>query len=452
MTVSARHTNRGNLASQLRWFIGLRWIAAAAVLLGGVLDWQGLLWYSQSAHFLEVGAILLFYNVWLWRMLRRPLRGNSLAALAWMQLLFDMGCLSLLVIWTGGARSPLVGFFVFHMVFASMLLRRRTAYAAASAAIIMLCAGLELSGQWPHERDDILIFAGALLTLLLTVFLANRITMGMRRQRRRLVRQNRRIAAMTQQLRRHQQTLVQHEKMVALGQMAAGVAHEIANPLASMDSLLQLIQRFPERQRPDSIATLRQQVERIHQIIRQMKTFAHPAEMQRQNLSLNDVVEEAIGMVRFDSRVKQVQIDRHFSPQTGSLALLPQAIQQVLVNLIINALDAMADTPEPRLTVRTERRDGWCVIDVTDNGPGIRTEHMARLFEPFFTTKPVGKGTGLGLSISYSLMQKQGGSISVRSQPGKATTFTLRLPTSEESSQNRESPKPDIVISENPPA
>jgi C4-dicarboxylate-specific signal transduction histidine kinase len=234
---------------------------------------------------------------------------------------------------------------------------------------------------------------------------------------------------MTSQLRRQQQALIQHEKMVAMGQMAAGVTHEIANPLASMDSVLQLMQRRPEKLRPESVQTLREQVSRIHQIITQMKAFAHPAEMQRQTLALNDVVNASIDMVRFDKRVQAVEVERRFDPEAGVIELLPQALQQVLVNLTINALDPMNDVQHPRLIVRTERREGWCVIEVTDNGHGITPEHMDRLFEPFFTTKPVGKGTGLGLSISYSLVQKQGGSISVRSEPGRGTTFTIRLPT-----------------------
>ena len=308
------------------------------------------------------------------------------------------------------------------------------AYAGAAAAALMLAVGLEATGQWPSAVPDRLVLIGRTVTLFGTVYLANHITRHLRRQRRRLAEQNRRVRTMTRQLKTQQQAMIQHEKMVAMGQMAAGVTHEIANPLASMDSLLQLLQRKPDRIRPESLATLREQIERINQIIQQMKTFAHPAEMQQQTLALNEVVEQSLHMIRFDPRLKDVRIDRQFSADTGSLLLLPQALQQVLVNLIINALDAMAQTPDPTLLIRTNRREGWCMVEVCDNGTGIAAEYMGRLFEPFFTTKPVGKGTGLGLSISYSLVQKQGGSISVRSQPGTGTSFTIRLPTSDRSS------------------
>jgi C4-dicarboxylate-specific signal transduction histidine kinase len=159
-----------------------------------------------------------------------------------------------------------------------------------------------------------------------------------------------------------------------------------------------------------------------------MAGFAHPAESQWQTVSLNEVVEQALGMVRFDTRMKKVKLDADLSPEAGSLRLLPQALQQVLVNLLRNALDAMSDTLEPRLAVRTFRHSGWAIIEVADNGSGIKAEHMDRLFEPFFTTKPVGKGTGLGLSISYRLIEQQGGYIDVKSKPGDGAAFRVHLP------------------------
>ena len=107
---------------------------------------------------------------------------------------------------------------------------------------------------------------------------------------------------------------------------------------------------------------------------------------------------------------------------------MPSAIQQVLVNLAINALDAVADVPQPRLTIRLLQRRRENVIEVEDNGSGIAPENLNRIFEPFFTTKPVGKGTGLGLSISYRLIERHGGTMHVHSTPGQGTTFTISFP------------------------
>jgi C4-dicarboxylate-specific signal transduction histidine kinase len=218
-----------------------------------------------------------------------------------------------------------------------------------------------------------------------------------------------------------------------------------------MDSLLQLMQRKPERIRPDAVNVLREQIARINQIIHQMKSFAHPMDSQRETVELNQVVDDALNMVRFDQRMKRVRVEKRFSKDVGAIPLLPQALQQVLVNLVVNALDAMSETPEPLLTVRTERRADACLIEVADNGTGIQAENMERLFEPFFTTKAIGQGTGLGLSISYSLVQKQRGSISVRSQLGKGASFTIHLPATDASRNREEGPK-GAIASENPQA
>jgi C4-dicarboxylate-specific signal transduction histidine kinase len=451
--INSNPKHRGDpLLGQLRWFIQLRWIAAVCVV-GGALIARHFNWYPDHAdRIITVGCLIALYNAtlrWL-PIMRRPERLLRTEALV--QIVLDLACLTALTMWTGGVRSPLVSFFVFHMVFASLLLPQVRAYFACITAMIFIAAGLALTDQLPQTFDLRMALCGELLTLILTVTLTNRITRDLRRQRRRLIRQNRRIKAMSEQLRRQQQAMVQHEKMVAMGQMAAGVTHEITNPLASKHSPLQLAERRPDRMnRPETVQTLREQIARISQIIQQMKTFAHPTDQQQQTLPLNEVVEKSLEMVRFDKRLRGVSVKQEFDPNAGVVPMLPQALEQVLVNLIINALDAMAGVSEPTLTLKTHRREGWCTVEVRDNGHGIDPSHMDRLFEPFFTTKPLGKGTGLGLSISYSLMQKQGGSISVRSQLGKGATFILRLPTTDEASRTRESGATRIAASENPP-
>ena len=433
--MATRKTTRiqhGPLLAQLAWFIRLRWIAGVVVILGSLVDARFLIWYDHPYRTLAVGVLILAYNailkVALDRIDRSRTHDQFLLAMAWVQLLLDMACLTLLAIWTGGIDSPLRGFFVFHMVFACLLLPRMTAYAGAIIALIMYSTALALTGEWPAEHHRRLTLVGWAIMLLMTVYLTNRLTLSLRRQRRRLIRQNRAIRKISRQLRRHQQAVVQHEKMIAMGQMAAGITHEIANPLANMDSLLQLMERKPDKVRPEAIHTLREQIARMTQIIAQMKSFSHPGDAERVKASLNDTVVKSVEMLSFDKRLAKVKVTTELAPDVGQFTFIPQAIQQVLVNLLVNALDAMAGTENPSLLVRTERKDNWALIDITDNGHGIRPEHMVRLSEPFFTTKPVGKGTGLGLSISYNLIQQQGGNISAKSHPGKGTTFTVRLP------------------------
>jgi C4-dicarboxylate-specific signal transduction histidine kinase len=438
MPERAESQTQSILLSQLRWFISLRWIVATAVIIFSIADYALHLYRPLSKHIssendllmLAVGVAIVAYNVgiYFWVRQTRSGRRTALLQVSWTQILLDLACLTVLTCLTGRLSSPLLGFYVFHMIFASLLLSWQMAYAAAASAIAMLGVGLWRSGTEPLNAAALHTLVGWVLTLLLTVYLTNHITRSLRRHRRELIKRNRHIRRMSQRLRRQQNALISQEKMAALGQMAAGITHEIANPLASMDTLLQVMQRKPERATPETVQTLRGQVSRIMQIVRQMSTFAHPGEGQWQILALNDVVQSAMEMIRFDPRMQGVTLERKLSESAGSVRLMPQAMQQVIINLITNALDAMAEVPAPKLLISTERKKDWCVIQIADNGHGIAPGHLSRIFEPFFTTKPVGKGTGVGLSISYSLVQKQGGRIDVESKVGHGATFTIFLP------------------------
>ena len=166
----------------------------------------------------------------------------------------------------------------------------------------------------------------------------------------------------------------------------------------------------------------------MNEIVRQMTDFAHPGEGSWQVAPINDVVPMALDMLRYDTRMARVKVILHLDPTTGSARMMMQSIAQVIINLVVNALDAMERTAEPQLTLRTRRAGTWCVIEVSDNGEGIPQARLSRIFEPFFTTKPVGKGTGVGLSISYTLVARHSGRIEVRSRVGEGTTFEIRLP------------------------
>jgi signal transduction histidine kinase len=421
---------RHPLAPHLAWFINLRWITGIVVSSAGAVDQFLFRSHPDSGLILALGLGILAYNALLWFALGASLRSEKprLLRLAMAQMLLDLVCLALLVGWTGGLRSPILGFFVFHMVFASLLLPRVLTYGSALTAVVFLIASLAQTGQLPASQREAMILVGMSLTFLLTVSLTNHITRDLRRQRRRLMKQNRRIRRMARHLRKQQRTMVRQEKMVALGQMVAGVSHEIANPLASMDSLLQLAQRKPDKLTVETIGKLRDQVARIHGIINQMRSMVHPTGGFEQPLPLNDVVAQAVEMVRLDPRARRLGIEQILGPDVGNALVRPQALQQVVVNLLLNSLDAIAEVPSPKLSIQTRLADGGYAIDVVDNGSGIKPEHLNRLFEPFFTTKPVGKGTGLGLSISYSLIQRHGGWIDVQSQLGVGTTMTVHLP------------------------
>jgi len=421
--------SRSPLARQLAWFIRLRWIAGLFVLIAGATDRLTLRYYPHSTGLLAIGACILAYNVAMLAILRNSQdRGKPLLRLAVLQMALDLLCVSFIVGWTGGIHSPVLTLIVLHMVFASLLFPQLLAYLSSLAAMAMLVSALAVTGQLPAQLPDVLSLAGLMLTLILTVTLTSRITRDLRRKRRRLLRQNRRIRALARSLQRHQRAMVRQEKMVAMGQMATGVAHEITNPLASMDSLLQLAQRNPDRMNAEFVTKLRDQVARINATIHQMRSLAHPAPGDKQQVPLNDLVTQAVEMARMDSRARRIGIQKELAGDVGLVAVQPQAIMQVIINLLLNALDATAEVQSPQLIVRTRRSEAGYHIEVADNGSGIQPHHMNRVFEPFFTTKPVGKGTGLGLSISFNLIRRQNGQIDVTSTPGVGTTFSIQLP------------------------
>lgn len=426
---AAEVVRRSLLSSELRWLMRLRWLAgavflAAAVLRGVFGGWDGAV-FTVAA----LAAGVLVHALCLGFVLRtfRPALGRLLL-FAVFQLYADLALLSAFVVVTGGMSSPMLGFFVFHMVFASLLLPRTWAYVTAGVAIGMLAIGLEVGGGVAIRQATLLPAAGWAITLVMTVYLAARIAERLHRRELARYRKNRRLREMARQLRAQQEAMIQHEKMAAMGRLAAGVAHEINNPLSSMDGLLQLMERSPEAPRPGAIQALRDQVRRIHTTVRELTAFAHPDRGAREDAPLNEVVEGALTMLGYDHRIRRVRVERSLSAGAGLARISPRALQQILMNLVLNALDAMERTEEPVLALRTRREEPWCVIEVEDNGCGIEPEKLGRVFEPFFTTKPVGSGTGLGLSISLSLAREQGGGIEVASRPGVGTAFTIRVP------------------------
>lgn len=421
------------LLSQLRWFSRLRWGAGLAVILGAIVEKVWLHWYKPTWGILAVGAGILAYNVVLVGMLRvrsvRTVPHGRLVALAWAQIMLDLACLTGLTLWTGRTHSPLLGFYVFHMVITSLLLPNRMAYFSVAAAAAMLCGALAGTGTWPGDRADSVLLGGWGLTLLVSVYLTSHIAQNVRRHRVRLLGQNRRVRAMARQLRDQQRALIQHEKMVAMGQMAAGIAHEVANPLAAMDSMLQLMAHKPERAVPENLNKVREHIRRITEIVRQLTNFAHPAQTRGEPTSIKEVVDHALQMIQLDRRSANVAISARYEESVlqAPAVTAAHALHQTLVNMCLNALDAMADQSAPRLEIRAWRNGAECLISIADNGHGIAPDQMPRLFEPFFTTKPPGKGTGLGLAISDRLIRDHGGHIEVAS-PGRGAVFTIHLP------------------------
>ncbi|MFO0832613.1 MAG: ATP-binding protein [Phycisphaerales bacterium] len=435
MTLSLSRGRTRLLYSETRWLMRLRWAAGVVMIVLGAAHWVWLHVYTITYEPVLMGAAILAVNALLLAALRRTPRIATsipdLITFGSIQIHLDLLCLTLLSVWTGGVHSPVLPAYFFHMIFASLLQPRTRAYAIAIVAVGGLSLGLWLQDLWPQTRAEVVHLSAWILTLMVTVYLTDRIARSLYIRERARTRQLDRIRALTATLRAQQDSLIQTEKMVAMGQLAAGLAHEITNPLASMDSVLQLMQRRPESPRPDAVATLREQVQRILRIVRQLTSYAHPGRGRIETLPVNEVVRSSLDMLAFNRKMERVTIDCVLDDHTGSALINPQALQQVLVNLLVNAFDATAAHPTPHVTIRTRRDGTHCLIEVADNGSGIAPEHQARLFEPFFTTKPVGQGTGLGLSICARLIKEQDGHITVHSTHGQGATFTIRLPAAE---------------------
>jgi two-component system, NtrC family, sensor kinase len=226
--------------------------------------------------------------------------------------------------------------------------------------------------------------------------------------------------------------LVRSARLAAVGEMAAGVAHELNNPLTTVAGFIELVlDELPESasQRQDLELVLRE-ARRARGVVRRLLDFSRPGDNLRIGTDVNELVSEVLTLVQHLVRTNGVTLSVQLQEDLVWAAIDPNQIKQVLLNLVHNALQAM-----PRggvLVVRTENQERddtpWLAVSVRDNGMGIAPDDLERIFEPFFTTRPVGSGTGLGLSVSYGIITEHGGFIDVESEPGHGSCFTVWLP------------------------
>ncbi len=233
-----------------------------------------------------------------------------------------------------------------------------------------------------------------------------------------------------QALRDAQAALVQSEKMAAFGQLGAGIAHEVKNPLAGILGFAQLSLRKLDKEDPlyENLSVIEKETKRCRTIIDNLMKFARQEKVAYELTDINRVVEDAYTILHHQLGIHQVQVEKEFAPDLPRIMINSNQIQQILMNFMINSQQAMGGQPGLiRLTTRPGK-DGTVEVCVGDNGSGIPKEIQAKIFEPFFTTKQTGEGTGLGLSVSYGIIKDHNGDIRVESEPGKGTTFIISLP------------------------
>ena len=225
--------------------------------------------------------------------------------------------------------------------------------------------------------------------------------------------------------------LLQQEKLAAVGQLVSGVAHELNNPLAGVMAFSQLLLEADEL--PDdtrvALQTINQEARRAARIVTSLLTFARQHQPERVITDVNQVVRDTLELRRHVMRVHEIEIEVSLEELLPPTWADPFQLQQVVLNLLGNAEHALEDwSGARRVRVATSRAEDMLAISVSDSGPGIEKDRIARIFNPFYTTKAVGRGTGLGLSISDGIVREHGGRIRVESSPGRGATFIVELP------------------------
>src|SRR6266852_938349 len=237
-----------------------------------------------------------------------------------------------------------------------------------------------------------------------------------------------------QELRDKQEQLVQAAKLATLGELTTGVAHELNNPLNNIGlfvgNVIDQIQmgRGEERQLLHELHSTLQQVRKATEIISHLRTFGRAAPSSRQRLAIYEVVQRALSLLHEPLRAQQMAVVLDLSDDNPTVLGNPIQLEQVFINLLSNARDAMVDARRRQISISGRTDSGLVELMFQDTGPGIPPGMEQRIFDPFFTTKDVGKGNGLGLSIAYGIIKEHGGTISVVSPPGEGATFLIHLP------------------------
>jgi signal transduction histidine kinase len=234
-----------------------------------------------------------------------------------------------------------------------------------------------------------------------------------------------RIAERTRELQEAQAHVLHQEKMAAFGLLAAGIAHEVGNPLTSISSLVQMLQRRDhDSYTQEKLGLVSGQLQRIQTTLRELINFSRPASTEQTRVSIAEILEEALNIAKYYKRTKGQVIEAHLPPELPTLHAVRDQLVQVFLNLILNAIDATDKSG--RVEIRAEDQEGEVLVTVRDNGAGVAAEHVGRLFQPYFTTKK--HGTGLGLFVTKKLVSDHGGTIEFASRPGQGTLFRVRLP------------------------
>jgi len=239
------------------------------------------------------------------------------------------------------------------------------------------------------------------------------------------------------ELKQAQNEIIRSEKLVSVGRLAAGIAHEIGNPIGIILGYLELIRKgdISDEEEKDFLNRVESEITRINLIIKQLLDFSRPSSRKQEKNHIHDLIMDTISMLKPQPMMEEISILFELQATRDTVLADPNELKQVFLNIIMNAADilvggnSMGDKAQEKgLTIKSKDTDDAIEIRFTDNGPGISEEELGRIFDPFYTTKEPGKGTGLGLSVCYRIIEGQGGTISAESPEGEGTTVIINFP------------------------
>jgi signal transduction histidine kinase len=238
-------------------------------------------------------------------------------------------------------------------------------------------------------------------------------------------------------LRQAQDEIIRSEKLASVGRLAAGIAHEIGNPIGIILGYLDLLNSadIAEADKKDFLSRIESEIVRVNRIIRQLLDFSRPSSGEPQKTRVHDLVKMTLAMLEPQPMMEGIRTTLDLKAQKDMVLADPNHLQQVFLNIVMNAADALAEGKEEgrirQLTIQSERTANSIELRFRDNGPGIPEEGLLRIFDPFYTTKEPGKGTGLGLSVCYRIVEGLGGTIRAESKAGEGATIVVSLPLCE---------------------
>lgn len=426
-----------SLISQIAWFNRLRLVVAASVIwlcalathaLGIVADpWP---FYTCGGGLLVVDGLYILRFARLQRQSLRTIRRH-----VYLQIAVDLLVLTVLLHFSGGITNPLALFYLFHAFIAALVLSIPAAVLVAVASLFLLTVlgFAERFGWLRHHPLELgladlqrieplgfwlLVFAYA-STMAFSIYFVSTVLARLRRNEQQLVRLGRHLAL--------------SEKLASVGTLAAGVSHEINNPIGVITNKVQILRyrvqdHDPAEKLLAELDVIDKHARRVAQITAGLLQFSREAPFELRPVDVPQLLREAADLVRIPYRTAEVELQCEARPLPDGVVLRGSSnhLLQVLINILLNAKDA--SPAGAVVTMDSQLEDQELVLRIRDHGTGIQPEHLAKVFDPFFTTKDVDKGTGLGLAISHGIVERHRGRIEVESEVGRGTTFRIVLP------------------------